>query len=1303
MKKLGVRIALALSLTVVAMSGVMILLDVWGSGPLAAHAQAGTGVIRVATTGTDVAGCGSVGNPCRTVQYAVDAASDGDVIKVAQGTYTDIHARAGITQVVYISKTVTIRGGYDATFSAWNPNVYTTTLDAQSQGRALYITGYVSPTVEGLHATGGDAAGLGGDYWNDDAGGGVYVISATATISGCQITGSTAERGGGVYLHESPATLSGNTVSGNQSSQDGGGLYLYSSDGATLSGNTVSGNQSNWYGGGLHLKFSDNAALSGNTISGNQSGWNGGGLYLYYSDEAALSGNTISGNWTTASYGDGGGLYLYRSDGATLSGNTIYSNTVNDDGGGLYMYRSEVTLDNNLIADNQASGNGAGVYVEYLRGTARFRHNTIARNYGGDGSGLYVTGSSFSPSTVAMTNTILVSHTVGIALSGVSTATLEATVWGSGAWGNAQDWSGSGAIFTGTINLWGDPQFNDPATGDYHINVGSAAINAGVDAGVLDDIDGDPRPSDLGYEIGADERPGAVLRSQKMAQPRFFNAGQTITYTIVVTDVGTTGVTNVVLTDTLPLQQQPVTATVSPGSCTLGSGWGAQVVCDLGNVGVGNMAYVTITAQATTTIPGSFPYLMRNTVQARGDNAASETFLNLYMHDCHVRINGGLPEYTEVQPAVDAASEGDTVQIAGVCAGMNNRGGQRQTVYVSQTLILRGGYSKDTFAWDPAAHPTTLHAVGEGRVAYLGGVITPTLDSLRLTGGNANGLGGGSGGQDAGGGVYVANATATISGCQVYSNTAGVGGGLYLHQSPATLSGNTIVSNTTGSSGGGLFLKGSNAALSGNIFSGNTAGGGGGGVSMYQSPATVSGNTFSRNTAGGGGGLELWLSPATVSGNTIVSNTAGIGGGMDLSDSAAMITGNLIMSNTATYDGGGVYASLSPATVTVNIIVSNTAGYDGGGVDMYGSPAILSGNTIQHNTAGADGGGLYLYGNSDAVLNSNTVQHNTAGTRGGGLVLGSNSDATLTGNTIQHNTAGADGGGLYLDGSSDAVLNSNTIQYNAASGEGGGLYVKQSAPTLGSNEVYSNTAGSGGGLYATQAVTLTLTGNTIHHNAATAIGGGIVVTDTSMVDLQANRIQSNSAADGGGLYVFSGVPFTLTNNVVAQNRATGTGDGLWVGGYSPVTTTVGLLRHDTIADNGNSGVGVYVGMYASLRFSNTIIAGHDVGITVTAGSNAVLSYTLWYSNVVADWGGAGVLTSSHPITGSPAFVGGGDYHLTAGSAAIDAGVDAGVTTDLDGKSRDASPDIGAYEFGALDWQIYLPLILRQYKGGTTES
>ena len=133
------------------------------------------------------------------------------------------------------------------------------------------------------------------------------------------------------------------------------------------------------------------------------------------------------------------------------------------------------------------------------------RHTTLARNTGGDGSGVFVTDAGSTPSTVVLTNTILVSHTVGITATAGSKATLEGTLWGSDSWANGTDLGGDGDIITGTVNIWGDPAFVNPDGGDYHIGPDSAAIDAGMNAGVVTDIDGDLRPIGAGYDIGADE------------------------------------------------------------------------------------------------------------------------------------------------------------------------------------------------------------------------------------------------------------------------------------------------------------------------------------------------------------------------------------------------------------------------------------------------------------------------------------------------------------------------------------------------------------------------------------------------------------------------------------------------------------------------------------------------------------------------------------------------------------------------------------------------------------------------------
>jgi hypothetical protein len=172
--------------------------------------------------------CTGVPIPCHTtIQEAVDAAVSGDEILIVAGTYTGVSARAGVTQVVYISKAITIRGGYTTTnWTTPYPITQPTTLDAQKQGRVLYITGDISPTIEGLHITGGDAAGMGGVSFGD-AGGGVYVITATVTMSNNQVFSNTGDYGGGLCFENSTdVTFTGNTVISNTVAITGSGGEL---------------------------------------------------------------------------------------------------------------------------------------------------------------------------------------------------------------------------------------------------------------------------------------------------------------------------------------------------------------------------------------------------------------------------------------------------------------------------------------------------------------------------------------------------------------------------------------------------------------------------------------------------------------------------------------------------------------------------------------------------------------------------------------------------------------------------------------------------------------------------------------------------------------------------------------------------------------------------------------------------------------------------------------------------------------------------------------------------------------------
>ena len=63
----------------------------------------------------------------------------------------------------------------------------------------------------------------------------------------------------------------------------------------------------------------------------------------------------------------------------------------------------------------------------------------------------------------------------------------------------------AGLVSGGAGSGVGDPRFVDPAAGDYHLTPLSAARDAGANAGVAVDFEGDARPIGGGFDIGYDE------------------------------------------------------------------------------------------------------------------------------------------------------------------------------------------------------------------------------------------------------------------------------------------------------------------------------------------------------------------------------------------------------------------------------------------------------------------------------------------------------------------------------------------------------------------------------------------------------------------------------------------------------------------------------------------------------------------------------------------------------------------------------------------------------------------------------
>jgi hypothetical protein len=434
----------------------------------------------------------SQGNPC-DLQTALSAASDGDTVYMAQGTYTGTGGA-----VITITEGIALYGGWDGVPSGEphrNPVSYTTRLDGEDVRRVVYITGSIAPVLDGLVITNGNAEGSGG-YDTADAGGGIYINGGNALITDCTIItnsagpASAAQKGtgGGVFLAVSYARLENNRIISNTARWGGGVRVVY---GAPVFRHNQFLSNTSLFGGGAYL-MGTAGLVEDNLFQGN-TGERGGGLYLSTAS-STVKRNLIKGNQGSI----GGGIGINAGTFPVIvSGNRILENEASF-GGGVSIQYNDAKLDNNFVAHNRAL-EGAGIRVEGA--FPIFRHNTLARNTGEDGTGVFVG----EDAAVVLTNTILVSHTVGITVTAGSTATLEGTLWGSGSWANSTNWGGDGDIFASTPNIWGDPAFVDPDGGDYHIGPDSAARNAGVNAGVTEDIDGDTRPQGSGYDIGADE------------------------------------------------------------------------------------------------------------------------------------------------------------------------------------------------------------------------------------------------------------------------------------------------------------------------------------------------------------------------------------------------------------------------------------------------------------------------------------------------------------------------------------------------------------------------------------------------------------------------------------------------------------------------------------------------------------------------------------------------------------------------------------------------------------------------------
>jgi hypothetical protein len=347
-----------------------------------------------------------------TISAAITAANPGDTIRVVAGTYIEY---------VTINKTLTLEGGWNATFTSRDPVVNVTTIrPPDASFSVVYIQGQfgnpgvVAPTLDGFSITGGGGGNHGGGLrvTNSNAvirnnrihnnvgylyGGGIWVQNGSPRLENNLIehnlvTGGVADEGGGIELEGTQAVLVHNTIISNTvdgSSGYGGGVAVVGGGGVVLDGNTIAANAAaskpgtasdSGFGGGVAVQGAP-VTIIGNLVQGNfansygnlthyNAGGNGGGVYLSNSSGFVLTGNTIDSNATafsyvaTNAYTHGGGLLIDSSQGS-LTDNIITNNMANrytifGNGGGLAVYTSTLSIQGGQIINNVTSLNCEG-------------------------------------------------------------------------------------------------------------------------------------------------------------------------------------------------------------------------------------------------------------------------------------------------------------------------------------------------------------------------------------------------------------------------------------------------------------------------------------------------------------------------------------------------------------------------------------------------------------------------------------------------------------------------------------------------------------------------------------------------------------------------------------------------------------------------------------------------------------------------------------------------------------------------------------------------------------------------------
>ena len=339
----------------------------------------------------------------QTVQQAMDAATSGDRIFVAAGTYkptvkaaTTSNNGAATTNrdMAFVIKSgVKIYGGFNGTENSLaqrnlvtNVTILSGDVDIAENAsdncyHVVIAAGEVSGGgFDGFTITGGNANVSGdtiivnGQRIPQCNGGGAYISSSSPMLVNITFNENSATNlGGGAYSENSSSSINNATFKGNKA-LSGGGAYLNGKSpnfaGATFINNTAG------KGGGLFLEGTNPNVVNvtNATISGNSAEF-GAGIYLVNASPNIIN-TLISGNDATDMSASGGGIYSAEDATPVLTNVTISGNKSKSEAGAVYFKHKPIFRNSIIWGNSSGVVNGGSETATYLHCLVQDRNET---------------------------------------------------------------------------------------------------------------------------------------------------------------------------------------------------------------------------------------------------------------------------------------------------------------------------------------------------------------------------------------------------------------------------------------------------------------------------------------------------------------------------------------------------------------------------------------------------------------------------------------------------------------------------------------------------------------------------------------------------------------------------------------------------------------------------------------------------------------------------------------------------------------------------------------------------------------